>query len=57
VIPAAGAGVLTVIVPVATVHVGCVGVAVGAAGVGGCALIVIDVAADMHPLAFFTVTL
>ena len=39
-IPAAGAGVLTVIVPVATVHVGCVGVAVGAAGADGAALIV-----------------
>jgi hypothetical protein len=57
VIPAAGAGELTVIVPVATAHVGCVGVAVGAAGVCGCALIVMGVAADMHPLAFFTVTL
>ena len=37
-IPAAGAGVLTVIVPVATVQVGCVGVAVGAAGADGAAI-------------------
>ena len=39
-IPAAGAGVLTVIDPVATVQVGCVGVAVGAAGAAGAALMV-----------------
>ena len=30
---------------------------VGAAGVGGCVFIVTDVAADIHPAAFFTVTL
>jgi hypothetical protein len=46
-----------VIVPVATVQVGCVGVAVGAARAGGAALIVTGVAADIHPSAFFTVTL
>ena len=55
--PAAGAGVLTVIVPVAMAHVGCAGVAVGAVGALGAALIVIGVAADIHPAAFFTVTL
>ena len=48
---------LTVIVPVATVHVGCVGVAVGAAGAEGAALMVMAVGADTHPAAFFTVTL
>ena len=54
-IPAAGAGVLTVIVPVATVQVGCVGVAVGAAGADGAALIN-WVAVEIHPAAFLTVT-
>ncbi len=54
--PVAGAGKATVIVPVATVHVGCVGVAAGAAGAGGAALIVIGVAADTQPPSF-TVTL
>ena len=57
VIPAAGAGVLTVMVPVATTHVGCVGVAVGAAGVAGGELIVTEAAAEVHPAAFLTVTL
>ena len=55
--PAAGAGVFTVITPVATEHVGCVGVTVGAAGAEGGALTVTDVAVEMQPLAFFTVTL
>ena len=46
-IPAAGAGVLTVIVPVATVQVGCVGVAVGAAGAAGAAsMVTLVVAGD-----------
>ncbi len=36
--PVAAAGELTVMVPVATVQPGWVGVAVGCAGVGGCAL-------------------
>ena len=56
-IPAAGAGVFTVMVPVATVHVGCVGVAVGATGADGAALIVIGVADEIQPAASFTVTL
>ena len=56
-IPAAGAGVLTVIVPVATVQVGCVGVAVGAAGANGAASIVTLVAEEIQPVASFTVTL
>ena len=34
VIPLAGAGVVTVMVPVAVAQVGCVGVTVGATGVG-----------------------
>ncbi len=55
--PVAGAGKVTVIVPVATVHVGWVGVAVGAAGGAGGASIVIVVAGDIQPAAFFTVTL
>jgi formate-dependent phosphoribosylglycinamide formyltransferase (GAR transformylase) len=46
---------VTVIVPVATAHVGCkVAEAVGAAGVAGCALIVTG--AEIHPAAFFAVT-
>ena len=57
-IPAAGAGVLTVMVPVVAAHVvGCVGVAVGAAGADGAALMVTVVAAEIQPAAFFTVTL
>ena len=43
-------------VPVATVHVGCVGVTVGAAGVGGCAFITAAVAVETQPKLFFTVT-
>ena len=50
--PAAGAGALTVIVPVAVAHVGCaVTLAVGAGGVAGCAFTVTLVTADIHPLA------
>ena len=49
---------LTVIVPVATEHVGCaVALAVGAAGVDGCALIVTLVPEEIQPDAFFDVTL
>ena len=44
-------------IPVATAHVGCVGVAVGAAGALGAALIVTGVADEIHPAASFTVTL
>ena len=55
--PAPGAGVLTVMVPVATAHVGCVGVAVGAAGMADGGLIVTDAAAEVQPAAFLTVTL
>jgi hypothetical protein len=45
---------VTVIVPVATAHVGCkVAAAVGAAGVAGCVLIVTLVGAEIHPAAFF----
>ena len=56
--PAAGAGALTVIVPVAAVHVvGDVAVAVGAAGAVGAAFTVTGVAADVQADAFLTVTL
>ncbi len=55
--PIAGAGLVTVIVPVATVQVGWVGVTVGCAGTGGGALIVTFSAGDMQPAPFFTVTL
>ena len=56
--PAAGAGVFTVIVPVRSAQVaGSVGVAVGAAGAVGAPLIVTEVPVEIHPAAFFTVTL
>ena len=56
--PAAGAGAVTVIVPVVVVHVGCaVTEAVGAAGAVGAAFTVSCVAADVQPAAFLTVTL
>ena len=49
---------VTVIVPVATAQVGwVVTLAVGVAGVDGCAFTVTLVADDIHPAAFFTVTL
>ena len=57
-IPAAGAGVFTVMVSCCCAHVvGWVGVAVGAAGADGAGSIVTLVAAEIHPAAFFTVTL
>ena len=56
--PAAGAGALTVIVPVVAAHVvGEVAVAVGAAGALGAAFTVTVAAADVQPAAFLTVTL
>ena len=56
--PVAGAGAVTVIVPVVVVHVGCVVTeAVGAAGAVGAAFTVSCVAADVQPAAFLTVTL
>jgi hypothetical protein len=50
-------GMVTVIVPVETVHVGCWIIAVGTEGVAGCALMVVLVAEDMQPTLFFAVTL
>ncbi len=55
--PVAGAGAVTVIVPVATKQVGWVGVAVGATGAGGGASIVTVAGVDVQPAAFLTVTL
>ena len=56
--PAAGAGALTVIVPVVAAHVvGEAAVAVGAAGAVGAAFTVTAVAPEIQPAAFFTVTL
>ena len=56
--PAAGAGAVTVIVPVVEAHVvGEVAVAVGAAGADGAAFTVTWVAAEIQPAVFLTVTL
>ena len=56
--PAAGAGAVTVIIPVVAAHVvGEVAVAVGAAGAVGAAFTVTWVAAEIQPAAFLTVTL
>ena len=56
--PAAGAGAVTVIVPVVAAHVvGEVAAAVGAAGALGAASTVTCVAAEIQPVAFLTVTL
>ena len=48
---------VTVIVPVATKHVGCVTVAVGADGVAGCADTITLVGAEVQPAAFLAVKL
>ena len=56
--PVAGAGAVTVMVPVVAAHVvGDVAVAAGAAGALGAAFTVTCVAADVQPAAFLTVTL
>ena len=56
--PAAGAGALTVIVPVAWAQVvGEVAKAVGAAGAVGAAFTTTAVAEEIQPATFFTVTL
>jgi hypothetical protein len=50
-------GVLTVIVPVVTLHVGCVAVTVGALGTANIALITEGVAVETQPLtSSFTTT-
>ena len=49
-------GAVTMIVPVANVQVGWINVAIGAAGVGGWALIVTLVPKEIHPPAFFALT-
>ena len=57
-IPAAGAGELTVMVPVVPPQVaGAVAVAIGAAGAVGAGPTVTDAAAEVQPAAFLTVTL
>ena len=48
---------VTVICPVATVHVGCVTVAVGADGVAGCAFTITLVGAEVQPDPFLAVKL
>ena len=55
--PVAGAGLLTVMVPVATVQPGWVAVTVGCAGDAGGEVIVTLRAGDMQPALYFTVTL
>ncbi len=56
--PVAGAGMVTVIVPVAIEQPGCcVTLAVGAAGTDGTALTVRLNGAETQPVPFFTVTL
>ncbi len=56
--PVAGAGELTLIVPVGTLQLGCcVTLAVGAAGADGTAFIVRLKGAETQPEPFFTVTL
>ena len=56
--PAAGAGELTLMVPVVAAHVaGAVAVATGAAGAVGAGPIVTETAAEVQPPAFLTVTL
>ena len=49
-------GAVMVMVPVATVHVGWIKVAVGAAGVAGWALIISLVPEEIQLTAFFAVT-
>jgi len=49
-------GDVTMIVPVAKVQVGWINVAIGVAGVGGWALIVIMVPGEIHPSEFIAVT-
>ena len=46
-------GLVTVILPVLVVHVGCVSVAAGEAGAPGTALTVTLVGADIQPVAVF----
>jgi hypothetical protein len=50
-------GEVTVIVPVATVQVGCVTLTVGATGIAGCAFTTAEIAGDVHSAEFLTVTL
>ena len=49
-------GAVMVIVPVATMQVGWINMAVGATGVGGWASIVLLVPEEIQPTAFFAVT-
>ena len=49
-------GAITVIEPVGVPHVGCTEVTTGVVGVAGVALIVTEVAVEIHPEAFLAVT-
>ncbi len=50
-------GAVIVMLPVGLAQVGCTEVTLGATGVAGAALIVTDVAVEIHPEAFLAVTL
>ena len=49
-------GAVIVMLPVGVAHVGCTEVTTGVAGVAGATLIVTEVAVEIHPEAFLTVT-
>ena len=49
-------GAVTVMLPVGVAQVGCTEVTTGVVGVAGAALIVTEVAVEIHPAAFLAVT-
>ena len=50
-------GAVIVMLPVGVAHVGCTEVTTGVVGVAGAALIVTEVAVEIHPAAFLAVKL